>query len=151
MFIHLGQRRNVHLSHILTKFSSSVIFLFITVKLLWNYLYCIKPFFSPFHLTSFYIWVTVMSRPPFRCWECHTWHKSAYSNTTSAYISGCVFMVCVCSLLCVCTWMGWMQSTNSEYGSPYLATCHFHFHFHFKTIQSCHHWSTMGCVWMARG
>ncbi len=33
--------------------------------------------------------------------------------------------VCVCSLLCVCTWMGWMRSTNSEYGSPYLATHHF--------------------------
>ncbi len=36
--------------------------------------------------------------------------------------------VCVCvfhySLLCVCTWMGEMQSTNSEYGSPYLATSH---------------------------
>ncbi len=34
---------------------------------------------------------------------------------------------CVCSLVCMCTWMGWMQSTNSEYGSPYLATHHFTF------------------------
>ncbi len=33
--------------------------------------------------------------------------------------------VCVCSLLCVYTWMGSIQSTNSEYGSPYLATRHF--------------------------
>ncbi len=28
----------------------------------------------------------------------------------------------VCAL-----WMGYMQSMNSEYGSPYLAVCHFHF------------------------
>ncbi len=39
--------------------------------------------------------------------------------------------VCVCSLLCVCVcvfiWMGWMQSTNSEYGSPYLVTQQFTF------------------------
>ncbi len=27
-----------------------------------------------------------------------------------------------------------MQSTNSEYGSPYLAVCHIHFHFFFRTI-----------------
>ncbi len=32
--------------------------------------------------------------------------------------------VCVCSLLCVCTWMGEMQSTNFEYRTPYLGTCH---------------------------
>ncbi len=32
-----------------------------------------------------------------------------------------VFMVCVCVCVCVCTWIGEMQSTNSEYGSPYLA------------------------------
>ncbi len=42
---------------------------------------------------------------------------------------GCVFTVCVGSLLCVCTWMGKMQSTNFEYGSPYLAVCHITFTF----------------------
>ncbi len=32
----------------------------------------------------------------------------------------------VCVHCCVCAlWMGLMQSTNSEYGSPYLAVCHF--------------------------
>ncbi len=40
----------------------------------------------------------------------------------AAHGSGCVFAVCVCfcSLLYVCTWMGSMQSTNSEYWSPVL-------------------------------
>ncbi len=46
----------------------------------------------------------------------------------------CVFTLCVCSLLCVCTWMGWMQSTNSKFGSPYLATHHFTFT---KLIYAC--------------
>ncbi len=41
----------------------------------------------------------------------------------------CVCVCCVCvvftSHCCVCVhWDGLMQSTNSEYGSPYLATCH---------------------------
>ncbi len=43
-----------------------------------------------------------------------------------------VFTVCVCvftSLKCVCTLDGLMQSTNSEYGSPYLAVCHIAFTF----------------------
>ncbi len=58
-----------------------------------------------------------------------------HRSNMAAHCSGCVFTVCVCvcvcvcacvcSLLCVCTWMGQMQSTNSEYGSPYLATRHF--------------------------
>ncbi len=48
--------------------------------------------------------------------------------------SRCVCVcVCVCSLLCVCSWMGKMQSTDSEYGSQYLAVCHFHF-FSFKFL-----------------
>ncbi len=35
-------------------------------------------------------------------------------------INGCPLLrVCVCTL-----WMGLMQSTNSDYGSPYLAVCH---------------------------
>ncbi len=35
----------------------------------------------------------------------------------------CVHGVCVC--VCVCSlWMVYMQSMNSEYGSPYLAVCH---------------------------
>ncbi len=36
----------------------------------------------------------------------------------------CSRCVCVCAL-----WMGYMQSTNSEYGSLYLAVCH---------VRSCH-------------
>ncbi len=49
---------------------------------------------------------------------------------------------CVCSLLtavCVWTWMGKRQSTDSKYGMPYLATCHgFHFSISkwFKTRQN---------------
>ncbi len=44
-------------------------------------------------------------------------------------INGCPLLrVCVhgvCVHCCVCAlWMGQMQSTNSEYGSPYLAVCH---------------------------
>ncbi len=39
----------------------------------------------------------------------------------------CLRCVCVHYCVCVCTWMGWMQSTNSKYGSPYLATHHFTF------------------------
>ncbi len=39
----------------------------------------------------------------------------------------CSWCVCVFTAVCMCTWMGWMQSTNSEYGSPYLATHHFTF------------------------
>ncbi len=53
------------------------------------------------------------------------------------HCSGCVFTmcvcVCVCSLLCVCTRMGQMQSTNSEYGSPYLVVCHVTFTFNKST------------------
>ncbi len=37
----------------------------------------------------------------------------------------CVCSRCVCVFtVCVCTLDGLMQSTNSEYGSPYLAVCH---------------------------
>ncbi len=36
---------------------------------------------------------------------------------------------CVCSLLCVCTWMGKCRARIPEYGSPYLAVCHFTFTF----------------------
>ncbi len=47
----------------------------------------------------------------------------------AVHCSVCVSTVCVCvcvhySLLCVCTWVGEMLSTNSEYGLPYLATCY---------------------------
>ncbi len=45
----------------------------------------------------------------------------------AAHFSKCVFTVCMYfhySLLCVCTCMGAMQSTNSEYETPYLATRH---------------------------
>lgn len=34
---------------------------------------------------------------------------------------------CVCLFTthcCVCTWIDEIQSTNSEYGTPYLGTCH---------------------------
>ncbi len=37
----------------------------------------------------------------------------------------CVHGVCVFTAVCVCTWMGWMKSRNSEYGSPFLAKHHF--------------------------
>ncbi len=35
----------------------------------------------------------------------------------------------MCSLLCVCTLDGLMQSTYPEYGSSYLAVCHVTFTF----------------------
>ncbi len=42
----------------------------------------------------------------------------------------CSRCVCVCVHCCVCAlWMGQMQSTNSEYGSPYLVVCHVTFTF----------------------
>ncbi len=51
------------------------------------------------------------------------------------HCSGCVFTVCVCvfTAVCVCTRMGQMQSTNSEYGSPYLVVCHVIFTFNKST------------------
>ncbi len=43
----------------------------------------------------------------------------------------CVVCVCVCVVFtAVCMHLdGWIQSTNSEYGSQYLAVCHFTFNF----------------------
>ncbi len=38
----------------------------------------------------------------------------------------CVLCVCVCSLLCVCTWMDALYAEHKfRVWSPYLATCHF--------------------------
>ncbi len=45
-------------------------------------------------------------------------------NCVCACACVCV-CVCVFTTVCVCTWMGKMHSTNSEYGSPYLAIRHF--------------------------
>ncbi len=48
----------------------------------------------------------------------------------------CVHGVCVCVFTAVFVHFGWVkiQSTNSEYGSPYLAICHVTFFtFFFKT------------------
>ncbi len=42
----------------------------------------------------------------------------------AAHCSRCVCLFVHYSLLCMCTWMGEMQSTNSQYGTPFLATCH---------------------------
>lgn len=45
---------------------------------------------------------------------------------------------CVCSKLCLCTWMGGTQSTNSEYGTQYLATCYVTFIFIYRYLsKSC--------------
>ncbi len=45
------------------------------------------------------------------------------SKKMAAHCSGCMFMVCVClftTQCCVCTWMGEMQRTNSEYGTRHV-------------------------------
>ncbi len=49
----------------------------------------------------------------------------------AAHCSRCVCLFVHYSLLCMCTWMGEMQSTNSQYGTPFLATCHL---FHFNSL-----------------
>ncbi len=74
---------------------------------------------------------TALSPPsiPWLRWDPWVRHRtpncSPGATALAAHCSGCVFTVCLCSLLCVCAlWMGWLQSRNSEYGSPYLATRH---------------------------
>ncbi len=43
-------------------------------------------------------------------------------------INGCPLLwVCVHDVCVYPLWMGYMQSTNSDYGSPYLAVCHANF------------------------
>ncbi len=51
-------------------------------------------------------------------------------------INGCPLLR-VCVHCCVCAlWMGYVQSTNSEYGSPYLAVCHVTFTFQQSSSKS---------------
>ncbi len=47
----------------------------------------------------------------------------------AAHCSGCVFTVCVCSLLCVCTLDGLIAEHKFRVWSPYLAVCHITFTF----------------------
>ncbi len=76
------------------------------------------------------------SIPRLRCpWARHrTPNCSPGAATLAAHCSGCVFTVCVCSLLCVCT----LDGLNAEHKFRVWVTIlgrmsrHFHFHFHFK-------------------
>ncbi len=48
------------------------------------------------------------------------WLPTALCVCVRVCVCVCVF---TCSLLCVCTWMSEMQSTNSEYGSLHCWSC----------------------------
>ncbi len=75
------------------------------------------------------VWLSSILHPQYHNWG-ETLEQGTKPPTAPRAPQHWLPSVCVCvcvfhySLLCVCTWMGEMQSTNSEYGSPYLATSH---------------------------